>query len=268
MFIDTHVHFGKSAGFEMPKETVLTAMEKYDVSAAIVSNSESVEADTSHNLLPTNLQKSQVDTAKETIDFAKDNPGKIYAAIWIKPHTEQPTPEFEYLLKAHPTLVKAIKVHPFYSALQFDDPKVESYIQLAQNLELPVITHSADDDFSCCKRVYNMAKKYPDVRFVMAHLGLGTDNEEAIELCAKQENLFGDTAWVPVEKAIKFIQKCGSEKLMFGSDMPIDGLDTYATNKAGKPSIYVPYFSQLQNMIPSKDFENLMFKSALNFYHF
>lgn len=266
MIIDTHVHFGKSLDFNLSQKTVLTAMEKYGIEKAIVSNVQSTECDFNQNLLPDSKQQDMLLSAKAAIDFAKDNPGKIYSAIWVKPRLETPTPELEYLLKIHPDYVKAIKFHPYHSGLPFDGPECEAFIQLAELLNLPVITHTASDDCSSCIRVSRMAKKYPQVKFVMAHLGLGTDNEEAIELCAHQENLFGDTAWVPVEKAISFIKRAGSEKLMFGSDMPIDGLDTYRKNRQNQPSMYIPYFEELQNKIPATSFENVMWKNAVDFY--
>ncbi len=266
MIIDSHVHFGSSLGFSMPQKDVLTAMERYNISKAIVSNVSAVEFDAEHNLIPENEQVSMLLAAKETIDFAKANPEMIFAAIWVKPHLEQPSSELEYLLKSHTHFVKAIKIHPFYSALPFDSPQVEPYIELAEILELPVIIHTAKDGFSECKRVYNMAKKYPHTKFIMAHLELGTDNEEAIDLCAKLPNLFGDTAWVPFEKAIKFVKKAGSEKLMFGSDMPIDGIDTYAKNKVGQRSMYQDYFHELEKRIPTSSFENIMWKNAEKFF--
>lgn len=266
MVIDTHVHFGKSLGFNLSQKTVLTAMEKYNIEKAIVSNVEATECDHNQQLLPEKQQKDMLTTAKAAIDFAKDNPGKIYSAIWVKPRLEQPSPELEYLLKIHPDYVKAIKFHPYHSAVPFDAPECEAFIQLAERLGLPIITHSANDDCSCVKRVANMAKKYPSVRFVMAHLGLGTDNEEAIELCSHIQNLYGDTAWVPMEKAISFIKRAGSEKLMFGSDMPIDGVDTYAKNRQGQTSMYVPYFQELESRIPASSFENVMWKNAIDFY--
>lgn len=266
MIIDSHVHFGSSLGFSMPQKDVLTAMEKYNISKAIVSNVSAVEVDTEHNPLPENEQIPMLQTAKDTIDFAKANPGTIFAAIWVKPRLEQPSAELEYLLKIHPQFVKAIKIHPFYSALSFDSPQIEPYIELAELLELPVIVHTANDGFSECKKVYNMAKKYPYTKFVMAHLELGTNNDEAIDLCTKLPNLFGDTAWVPFEKAIKFVKTAGSEKLMFGSDMPIDGVDTYSKNKSGQRSMYQDYFHELAKRIPASSFENIMWKNAENFY--
>lgn len=266
MIIDSHVHFSNNEIFPMPQKSVLTAMEKYGISKAIVSNADSIESDTNHNILPENMQTSLLKSANDTIDFAKDNSGQIFAAIWVKPHLEQPSAELEYLLRIHTQYVKAIKVHPFYSATQFDSPKIEPYIELAELLELPVIVHTANDGYSECSRVYKVAKKYPYVKFIMAHLGLETDHEEAISFCTKLPNLFGDTAWVSMESAIKFVKKAGSEKLMFGSDMPIDGIDTYAKNKAGQRSIYQDYFYELQNKIPTSSYENIMWKNAQTLY--
>ena len=266
MITDSHVHFGNSLGFCMPQKDVLTAMERYNVSKAIVSNASAVEFDAEHRQIPEKEQVSTLQAAEATIDFAKANPERIFAAIWVKPHLESPSAELEYLLKIYPQYVKALKIHPFYSAISFDSPQVESYVELAELLELPVIAHTANDGFSECKKVYNMAKRHPYTKFVMAHLELGSNNEEAIDLCAKLPNLFGDTAWVHYEKAVKFVKKAGSEKLMFGSDMPIDGVDTYAKNKAGQRSMYQDYFHELEKRIPSTSFENIMWKNAENFF--
>ena len=266
MIIDTHVHFGSAAGFNLSQKDVLTAMENYKIDKAIVSNIAAVEFDQNQRLLPEKFQTSLLTSAKDTIDFAKDNPGKIFAAIWIKPHLEQPDAELEYLLKIHPQYVKALKVHPFYSNTAFDGPEVEAYIQLAERLELPVITHTAGDDNSSCIRVYNAAKKYPSVRFVMAHLGLESNHQEAIELCTKLPNLYADTAWVSMEALIRFVKIAGSEKIMFGSDMPIDGVDTYAKNRWGQKSIYQDYFNVLESKIPATAYENIMWKNAEAFY--
>lgn len=266
MIIDTHVHFGSSLNFNLKKKTVLLAMEKYNVSKAIVSNCQSAEYDHNQVIIPDKKQVPMISSAKAAIDFAKDNPEKIYAAIWVKPHQELPSAELEYLIKVNLDYVKAIKFHPYHSAISFEDARIENYIQLAQTYDLPVITHTASDICSKCEHVYNMAKRFPKVRFVMAHLGLGTDNEEAIEMCAELPNLYGDTAWVPAEKAIKFIDKCSNHKLMFGSDMPIDGLDTYSENGCGQPSMYREYFNGLETKLSSEDYEKLMWKNATSFF--
>lgn len=262
MIIDTHVHFGKKLLFDMPKENVIKAMTKYNITASIVSNIESAEGDHKQIVLPPEDQVKQEECLKNAIAFAKNNLGKIYIAAWVKPKTEKISNELESLIANNLDIIKAIKVHPFHSCIDFDGPETKAYIELARKYKLPIVTHTGGSDGASCKRVYNAAIKYPEVNFVMVHMGLGTDNTEAIELISKQSNLYGDTTWVSMENTIKCINKTGSNKIMFGSDMPIDGLDTYLCNSFGERSIYQDYFHILPTKINKIDYENIMWKNA------
>ena len=88
----------------------------------------------------------------------------------------------------------------------------------------------------------------------MTHMGLGTDNKLAIDLMEKAENLFADTTtWVPIETTVEVIRRYGSRRVMFGSDNPLDGVDTYAYNSYGEPSVYKQYFDDLKEMISYED---------------
>lgn len=268
MIIDSHMHIGgKNSLFEMKESDVLYAMQTYNIDRAIVSNADSVEFDPSHVILPKEEQVSQYNSAVRMINFARNHTPGIYAAIWLKPNTERLEKSFAELLKRNLDIVKAIKVHPFYSALRFNDIKMNEYIELAENLNLPVIVHTANDEFSNPELVFDMAKKYPSVKFIMAHLELNSDNRRATELCARLPNLLADTAWVSITNAISFIQHCGGEKLLFGSDAPIDGKDTYLKNKAGNRSIYQDYFYELEKFISPAEYENVMYKNALRIFN-
>ena len=136
------------------------------------------------------------------------------------------------------------------------------YVELAEEFSLPIISHTGGSDEASCRRVYNMAKRYPNVNFIMGHMGLGTDNSEAIELIGSLPNLYGDTAWVPVENTIKFIKEVNADRIIFGSENPIDGKDTYAQNRVGQPSMYIPYFNELKNLISEESYEKLMYLNA------
>jgi predicted TIM-barrel fold metal-dependent hydrolase len=71
-----------------------------------------------------------------------------------------------------------------------------------------------------------MALKYPDLTFIAAHMELITDNEFAIKVVTEVPNIFGDTAWVKPDSTLKTISKAGIEKIMFGTDNPVDGYET------------------------------------------
>lgn len=266
MIIDGHVHFGQKLVFNMPQEDVLTAMERYNIDYIIASNCEAAESDFEFNLLDEKYQTNQEECFEKAITFSRENIKKIGIAPWVKPHTSSVNKKFISLIKNNLDIVKAIKVHPYHSAIRFDDPKVEEYIKVAQDFDLPVITHTGNSDFDCCSRVFSMAKKYPNVKFILAHMGLGTDNTEAIDLISKLKNLYGDTTWVPIKSTIAFINKIGSERILFGSDMPIDGVDTYLHNKTGDRSLYQEYFYDLPKLISKADYDNLMYKNALSMF--
>ena len=96
----------------------------------------------------------------------------------------------------------------------------------------------------------------------MVHLGLGTDNKEAIKLCAELPNLYGDTTWVSVDSALEFIKACGAEKLLFGSDNPIDGKDTYLNNGKGDVSLYQDYFTRFRETVGEEVYSLVMAENA------
>lgn len=262
MIIDTHVHIGKMLEFDMKKEEVLYSMERYGIDYSIVSDCRAVEFDGDLNPIPPEKQYSQLECARGAVDFAKEYPDKIGAALWLKPFGERADKELFDFIKTNRKYIKALKFHPYHSNLPFDDIKMDEYMKLAQHFSLPVLSHTGGSDAASCMRVYNMAKRYPDINFVMVHMGLGTDNSEAIELIGKLPNLYGDTTWVPVENTVKFINEINDDRIMFGSDNPIDGKDTYAKNRMGQPSMYIPYFNELKSLISEESYQKLMYLNA------
>ncbi len=266
MIIDTHVHIGKILNFNMKKEEVLYSMEQYGIRYSIVSDIRAAEFDHHQKPLPFFLQTPQIRCLQNTVDFAKKYPDKIGAALWMKPYHESADEKVYKLIEQNRQFIKALKFHPFHSKIPFDSDKMEEYLKLAEYFDLPVVTHTGGCDAASCKRVYEMARRHKGINFVMVHMGLGTDNSEAINLIGELPNLYGDTTWVPMEHTIQFIRKNGDEKIVFGSDNPIDGKDTYLHNKTGDRSIYQAYFNELKDMIPLESYEKLMYKNAVRLF--
>ena len=261
--IDTHVHVGgEEAGFKMNEEMVLKSMEKYNIGISIVTNADSAEYGDGVTRVPKEMRKSQEETLTRIIKFCRQNPGKIYGGFWCKPNHEILTDEIDKMITENRDVIVALKVHPTLSKLPFTDEKMHPYMELALKHNLPVMVHTADDEVANPQLVYEMACRYPKLIFIMAHMGLGTDNKLAVELMEKAPNLYADTTWVPVETTLEVIRRYGSERVMFGSDNPIDGLDTYSCNPQGVPCIYREYFGSLKNKINQEDYENLMEKTA------
>lgn len=263
MIIDAHVHIGgDSVGFDMSEDTVLLAMEKHHIDICLVSNGDASEYGHDLEIVPEEMQINQKTALERVIRFSKENEGRIYAGFWCKPHHENLTAEIEQLIAKNRQNLVFLKVHPYHSNLAFDDEKMIPYLDLAVKYNLPVVIHTGEGYNDSPERVFVMAKRYPQLKFVMAHMGLGTDNQLAIDLMAEADNLYADTTWVPVSTTLEVIKRYGSKRVMFGTDSPIDGVDTYYCNKEGEPSLYRQYFGEIKDMISKEDYENLMWKTA------
>lgn len=263
--VDTHVHIGgENVGFHMTEEMVIEMMEKYDISYCIVSNGDAGELD--HQQKELEEQHSQEEALQRTLDFARRFPEKIGAAVWVKPYFQGMTVELENMVRDNLDVIKAIKLHPFHSNVKPTDKRMLPYLELAEKYNLPVVSHTGGCEAAEPKYLYEAAKLFPTVSFVMVHMGLGSDNKEALELLGKAENLYGDTTWVPVDTTIEAIKRYGREKIVFGSDAPIDGIDTYLCNPKGETSIYQEYFHGLDGKISEMDYEYLMYKNAVQIF--
>ena len=266
MLIDTHVHIGKVLDFEMRQEDVIYSMNRYGVDFSLVSSVDAVEFDHVGRAIPKALQTSQNEAFKRTLSFARRYPDQIGVTPWMKLYAETPDDEFIRLLEENRELVYGIKLHPFHSRVAPDDPRAEKVYEIARKYHLPVVSHTGGCEEARSIHLYNAAIKHPEISFVMVHMDLGTDNHEAIELLGKADNLYGDTTWVPVKSTLKAIERWGSGKILFGSDNPIDGADTYLHNKTGDRSLYQEYFNEFRAMVSPEDYDNIMYRNAVRLF--
>ena len=267
MIIDTHVHIGKMLGFDMKPSEVIYSMDRYGIDFSLVSDIRASEYDHLGRKIPKLLQKSQKKNFKDTLAFAKEYPDKIGAVPWLKIGGELPDDEFKTILRDNIEYVYAFKFHPFHSRTAPDDTKLEPIYRLAAEYGLPIVSHTGGCEEARSYHLYKAAEKHPELSFVMVHMDLGTDNSEALELLGKLPNLYGDTTWVPVSTTLKALERYGSEKVLFGSDSPIDGKDTYLQNRAGDRSLYQQYFNEFRDMVSPSDYENIMYKNAVRIFN-
>ena len=256
MIIDSHVHIGELGGFHMKPEHVIHSMEKYGVDYSLVSSGTAVEFDEQHGSLPEDWPYDQYSANLPTVEMARQYDGRIGVAVWCKPHTEGVNARLLRLLDEGCAYIKALKIHPYHSMMPVNAPQMQPYLRLAAERRIPMVVHSAGDEWSQPRYVYEAAKAFPDVTFVMVHMGLCTDNTQAIELIGSLPNLYGDTTWVRPEAALRLVKKYGAEKLLFGSDNPIDGEDTYAH------PFYRTYFGAFKEWVTPEEYELIMHGNA------
>jgi predicted TIM-barrel fold metal-dependent hydrolase len=110
---------------------------------------------------------------------------------------------------------RGIKVHGFESM------PTREVCETAKAFRAPLLL----DVISRPEVLHMLAPQFPDVNFVVAHLGSFTDDwkahQQVIEILARYPNVYADTSGVrQFDYLVQAIRRTGVRKLLFGSDGP------------------------------------------------
>ena len=120
---------------------------------------------------------------------------------------------------------KGIKLHPDFQKFYIDGEDAEKIYRAVGN-SLPILLHVGDKRYEYSKptRLANMAKKYPNVNFICAHMGGYMCWDEA-DVFLGLNNVYFDTCsslpFITISKARSIIKKLGAERFFFATDFPM-----------------------------------------------
>ena len=64
------------------------------------------------------------------------------------------------------------------------------------------------------------------------------------------------------EKAMKAIKVCGIDKILFGTDNPVNGVDSYDDE-----NFYNFYRYDMKEMVSKEDYDKFMFENAIKLFN-
>lgn len=257
MIIDTHAHIGSWPSVKASERDLVESIHRYHIAFTIVSDCDCSEFPSLHKFAP--HQVTAVFGLQKVLQFVKKDPKHFGAAVWINPNKETVTDELRNLIRENRSLIYALKMHPYESHLKPTSPKMKPYFDLAREFDLPFIVHTAADRYSDVRLLAIAARANPDLRFVAAHLQLMSDNSAAIAEMKITPNLYADCAWVDMKKAKKVLLSIGEDRIFFGTDNPIDGVDTL-----NNPMYQAYYKNKVK--LPGHLYGNLMARNAIKFF--
>lgn len=146
--------------------------------------------------------------------------------------------------------IYGIKLHPNTLQLDANDPLYEPYLAVAEKYSLPVLFHS-QDNYSSPYYIYETAMKFPKVPVILAHLGMGSDNNHfytlGIMMAALKSgtaNLYADISWLSPQTIVDVLNLADEETLshlMFGTDIPLGPFSD--------PAVYAYRVSEVKSAI-------------------
>lgn len=254
--------------------------EKNEIEYVLVSNLECMDRN-EHGY----FKKDEIDGNRELIERCKNNP-KLKAAVVCEP-SKGNAQNIEKLLKNYENDIFAFKFHPIDSQIPADSPLYEPYMKLAQKYKKPCVFHSDSlNSFASPQKIYDLAKKTPDVPVVLYHMSMapsgmigerpiaeqeakgvkGLDdcvwnhrekwNRDGIKVVKeamekKDANLFLEISWTKPQTVVEAIKTVGADRVLFGTDIPLD------PQKTGNRKWYINNIKEIQEAIRNdKEIQN------------
>lgn len=137
----------------------------------------------------------------------------------VDPHN----PKADEILEKHiKNGLKGLKLHANHQ--KFWPNEAMHIWEKAEKLKIPVLVHSGkiwkgDTDNSNPIYYREIFEHFPALKLIIAHLG-GTFEKEALQLAKEYDNVYLDTSGGHPKKVIIALKTLGSERIIYGSDMP------------------------------------------------
>jgi predicted TIM-barrel fold metal-dependent hydrolase len=104
---------------------------------------------------------------------------------------------------------------------QLPEAYLRPVLKAARTHALPVMIHTGDFSYTAPLLVTDMARRFPDVIFILAHMGSITFVLDAIEIAKMFPNVYLETSGMTSPSMLRrAVAECGPERILFGSDYP------------------------------------------------
>lgn len=198
---DAHVHLGRVKEREHTPEELLATMDDRGVQRAVVfSFAERID----------NGYVSQAAAA---------HPDRFVPFVVINPWADTAEEELRTSLASG---FRGLKLHPVRHGYPLNRRwLVGPLLKICADFGAPVIAFGGQDYFSTPDRFEDLAREFPSVVLIMAHMGFTMERDAAQRACARYDNIYVETSGVTALRYISgAIEKAGAEKIIFGSNMP------------------------------------------------
>lgn len=206
MIIDSHCHAGTGDGLTGPWDT-RASLDKYMLRAT--------EAGIDRTLLLAAFHSNYLTANLEVASIVASRPDKFYGFAFVHPKRDRG--------RVHLMVKEVVEQHGFVGIkVHRHDARITREIcEVARAFTLPVI-YDVEGEVTAAEL---LAQEYPDVSFIIPHLGSFGDEWRAqlglIDFLERHPNIYTDTAGVRrfdlLEQAVK---RAGPHKILFGSDGP------------------------------------------------
>ncbi len=206
MILDAHVHIGHwpEFGLTFTLKDLQSVMRKYGYDGAVLTPA---------------LTGSPVKANMVLHEQVQRDP-RFYFFAWV-----DGSKDVLRYLETGEDYIRGLKFHPSISQTAIDAPQIRPILELADRKRLPLLYHCGRSPLSWAGPVQRIADSYPNVNFILGHLGGNAYDRIVLTMklfsTGLPRNVYveSSTARHP-DLLSRAIGNYGHDKVMFGSDMP------------------------------------------------
>jgi len=232
--IDSHTHWGLSVrmGTEVTTEELLGQAEQSGVSRMVIFPFPSMA------LADEGTNGKLLNEAKRV---------KKFIPYYYIPETMKPIPKEKGFYGGKWHWMRGIQDSSSnYEALK--DPKLEEFIEASEKIDLPIVF---EEELAFTE---TFVRKTKSLKIIIPHMGmLGGNPIDFLRSFKSRENVYFDTALASPDVAMRFIEKIGHDRILFGSDIPF-GTMKWELEKV----LSLPIGDDKKESILSKNLERLI----------
>jgi uncharacterized protein len=218
MIIDAHAHVTREDYGN--KDLLLSQMREAGIDKAILVPGGMIDVRKMTSYLLQRDQPKGEPIPNDLVDeLVKEHPDKFLAFHCVNPtHGEKAVDEFR---KAIGRDKKGLKLAPIIHRFSLASATVKELAKACGELGVPFYTHVIFHPDASTEKVGILAREFPHTTIILGHMGLAPADDEAIQVAAKNDNLFLETSvssYLIVKEALR---RLGTGKLIFGSEFPL-----------------------------------------------
>jgi predicted TIM-barrel fold metal-dependent hydrolase len=206
---DTHTHIGSArhSGRHFSAEELLRIMDRWGVDRSMV--------------IPFPVVENYRTAHDEIARAMRAHPDRLAGAACINPFIPEQEYRDEIRRCAEDLGFRALKLQPQYQALNPMSESSNFLFEAALTHDLPVICHTGTGVPFALPSLFIMpARRFPDLRIVLAHSGGGVYTSEAIVAATVCPNIYLELSSLMPHHVHEVLEHVPASRLLIGSDLP------------------------------------------------
>lgn len=202
LVIDAHNHIGARPGAQQSGADLVAKMDQAGVARAVM-----------FPFVEGNFTNEAVRVALD------EHPDRLIPYCAVNPWQQDAVAELRRCVTEWG--FKGLKLHPTINGFHLSNPTlVDPLFEEAEGLGIPIIVHGASDLYNAPPEFAEMARRFPRVKLLMAHMGFFWSVDQAIGYAKAIPNLYLETSRAPIFEIATAVRELGPGRVVWGTDSP------------------------------------------------